>query len=70
VSTIGAGDTFNAGILYGIWRNGYSRKQIGNLGRDQWEILIRGAIAFSREVCLSYDNYLPLDYALKIRKPE
>ena len=70
VSTIGAGDTFNAGILYGIWRNGYSRKQIGNLGRDQWEILIRGAIAFSREVCLSYDNYLPLDYVVKMRKPE
>ena len=68
VSTIGAGDTFNAGILYGIWQKGYTRKQIGNLGKDQWEPLIRGAIAFSREVCLSYDNYLPVEYAEKVIK--
>jgi fructokinase len=68
VSTIGAGDTFNAGLLYGIYRKGYTREQIGRLGKDQWEELIRLAAAFSREVCLSYDNYLPLAYAEKIKK--
>ncbi|MCP4312609.1 MAG: carbohydrate kinase [Bacteroidetes bacterium] len=68
VSTIGAGDTFNAGLLYGISREGYSREAIGNLGREEWEALIRSAVSFSREVCLSYDNYLPVDFAEKIRK--
>ncbi len=63
ISTIGAGDTFNAGLLYGIWKNDYKREQIGSLDQSQWEDLIEMAIRFSREVCLSYDNYLPLEIA-------
>ena len=62
VSTIGAGDTFNAGLLYGLWKSGYKREQIKMLDQSQWEGLIRTAIQFSREVCLSYENYLPLDF--------
>jgi len=68
VSTIGAGDTFNAGILYGIYRNGYTGDQIKRLDQLQWEALIKGAIDFSREVCLSYDNYLPIEYAESVKK--
>ena len=67
VSTIGAGDTFNAGLLYGIFRNGYTREQIGFLERDSWEELIGYATAFSREVCLSYENYLPVHYAEQLK---
>lgn len=63
VSTIGAGDTFNAGLLYGIWLRDYKKKQIGELDRSQWEEIIETAIRFSREVCLSYENYLPLEIA-------
>jgi fructokinase len=63
VSTIGAGDTFNAGLLYGLWKNGYRREQINRLNQSQWEELISIAIQFSREVCLSYDNYLPTNFA-------
>lgn len=67
ISTIGAGDTFNAGLLYGISLAGYTRNQLGQLEAGQWEKLIQRAILFSREVCLSWDNYLPLEYAEKIR---
>ena len=63
VSTIGAGDTFNAGLLYGLWKNGYQREQIETLNQDQWKELISIAIQFSREVCMSYDNYLPANFA-------
>jgi fructokinase len=70
VSTIGAGDTFNAGLIYGIWKKGYSREEIGRLGRKHWEDLIRCAISFSREVCMSYDNYLPREYTETIRAME
>ncbi len=63
LSTIGAGDTFNAGLLYGIWKKGYGRQQIKMLDKSQWEEIIATAIQFSREVCLSYDNYLPQGYA-------
>jgi fructokinase len=63
ISTIGAGDTFNAGLLYGIWKNGYKKEQIANLSQGQWEELIGLAMEFSRAVCLSYDNYLPTGIA-------
>jgi fructokinase len=63
VSTIGAGDTFNAGLLYGIWKKGYGKEQISALNQSQWEELIGTAILFAREVCLSYDNYLPTEIA-------
>jgi fructokinase len=68
LSTIGAGDTFNAGLLFGIWKRDYKRKQIGLLDRSQWEELIGTAIRFSREVCLSYDNYLPLEFVEHYKK--
>jgi len=68
LSTIGAGDTFNAGLLFGIWKNGYKREQIRTLDKRQWEGLISTAIQFSREVCLSYENYLPLDFVLDFKQ--
>jgi fructokinase len=68
VSTIGAGDTFNAGLLYGLWKNGIKREQLKTLDRDTWEGLIATAIQFSRVVCLSYDNYLPMEYALHLKE--
>ena len=68
LSTIGAGDTFNAGLLYGISLEAYSRDQLANLEKHQWEALIHRAISFSREVCLSYDNYLPVDFAKEVKK--
>jgi fructokinase len=62
VSTIGAGDTFNAGLLYGLWKNGYRRDQIKTLDQGQWEELIAIAIRFSSEVCMSFENYLPQEF--------
>lgn len=67
LSTIGAGDTFNAGILYGLFRNGYSGNQIRKMGRPAWEELVKYAMEFSREVCLSYENYLPVEYARELK---
>lgn len=68
LSTIGAGDTFNAGLLYGISLGGYTRDQLEKLKCEEWETLIQRAITFSREVCLSYDNYLPVEFADKVKK--
>jgi fructokinase len=67
LSTIGAGDTFNAGLAFGIWKGGYSREEIPHLNKSQWEALLLQAIHFSREVCLSYENYLPMEEAGKWR---
>lgn len=58
VSTIGAGDNFNAGILCGLIREGVTRAELDNLPREMWDKIVETAIGFSSEVCQSYDNYI------------
>ena len=62
VSTIGAGDNFNAGFIYGLVAEGITRSCRGddlNLPDTQWQPLLKSATAFSREVCQSIFNYDP-----------
>ena len=59
VSTIGAGDNFNAGFVYGLIKYGITRANIVNgLSEQQWDQLIASAQKFSAEVCKSIDNYV------------
>ena len=59
VSTIGAGDNFNAGLLYGMIRDGITRDQLEQgLTEQQWDCLIRSGQQFSAEVCGSLQNYV------------
>jgi len=66
VSTIGAGDTFNAGIMYGIVNQSITQDMIYNLPFSVWEEMIPKAVEFSSKVCLSYDNYLTENYTQSI----
>ncbi len=63
VSTIGAGDTFNAGILYGLIKHDITREKLYDLTTDEWAVIIDYALKFSVQVCLSEENYLPAEYA-------
>ena len=64
VSTIGAGDNFNAGFVYGLLRHGITRDDIGRgLTEEQWDQLIASAQQFAANVCLSLDNYVSTDFA-------
>lgn len=55
VSTIGAGDNFNAGFLYR-----YTQMQLpptpADWTKEQWIELARTGQAFGQQVCLSYEN--------------
>jgi len=62
VSTIGAGDTFNAGLIYSIIKNNILHNDLNNLSLEKWSDLIKTAIDFSSSVCMSYDNYLSVDF--------
>ena len=63
VSTIGAGDNFNAGFLYGMLRDGITRQQIeGGLTEQQWDRLVGCAQQFSAEVCRSLYNYVSPEF--------
>ncbi len=63
VSTIGAGDNFNAGFVYGLIKYGITRENILNgLSEQQWDQLIACAQKFSAEVCKSIDNYVSPEF--------
>lgn len=65
VSTIGAGDNFNAGIVYGLIRENILKKDIPNISSDQWNRIVFHAIEFSSEVCKSLNNYISKSFAEK-----
>ena len=62
VTTIGAGDNFNAGILYGLLRDGIFREKARDLGPEDWPALVQTALRFSAEVCRSLFNYVSPDF--------
>ncbi len=70
VSTIGAGDNFNAGMITSIYQNDIRADQLGNLTEKEWEKVISTAVEFATNVCLSYENYISEKFAneLKNRK--
>ena len=70
VSTIGAGDNFNAGFLFGIIKNNIRRSDMANgMTEEQWDSVISSGLLFSKEVCSSLYNYISPEFG-KQRKQE
>lgn len=68
VSTIGAGDNFNAGFIYGLIKNGITRQHIDQgLTESQWDALVSSALDFSAECCRDIYNYVSEEYGEKMR---
>jgi fructokinase len=67
VSTIGAGDNFNAGMIAAIHKYGITRDHIAKMGEDQWQKVITSGIKFASDVCMSYENYISPEFAAKLR---
>jgi len=63
VSTVGAGDSFNAGILFGLLRARIRRQDLPTLTEKDWDSIIQCGLDFSAEVCQSYDNYISKEFA-------
>jgi fructokinase len=68
VSTIGAGDNFNAGIIYGLLKYNVGYDDVPSLKRDTWEKIIRCGMDLATEVCQSYDNYISKEFATSYSK--
>ena len=62
VSTIGAGDNFNAGIVCALVREGFTRERLQRLGAADWGRLVPTAMRFAAAVCGSLQNYVPVDF--------
>jgi fructokinase len=67
VSTIGAGDNFNAGMIASLYQNQITRAQLDKMGEERWSRVISLGVDFATDVCLSYDNYISLEFAKEIR---
>jgi len=67
VSAIGAGDTFNAGLIYGLMNQKIGKKQLKMMSKKQRADIIKCSIEFAGHVCLSYENYLSIDFVEKKR---
>ena len=66
VSTIGAGDNFNAGLVFGLLKNRIRRADLDELPEADWDKIIASGMSFSKEVCTSLDNYISKEFAEKL----
>jgi fructokinase len=67
VSTIGAGDNFNAGMITSIYRKKIKNEQLEKLNGMEWGEVISTAVAFATNVCLSYENYVSPEFANSVK---
>ena len=66
VSTIGAGDNFNAGFLYGLLQKGITRAQLATLSEKDWRELVAIGQQYSAQVCQSVYNYVDEGWRAKM----
>jgi len=66
VSTIGAGDNFNAGIIYALVRQGMTASDLPGLKQDQWDYIAGSGIRLATHVCMSYENYISREFAKEL----
>ncbi|MFP4471543.1 MAG: carbohydrate kinase family protein [Bacteroidales bacterium] len=62
-STVGAGDSFNAGLLWSLVDRQIYRSEIRKLSDAEWQSLIQTAITFGSHVCGDFDNYISTGFA-------
>ena len=66
VSTIGAGDNFNAGFVYGVYKAYGDGKELAfdKMPVEAWQPLIASGQRFSSAVCQSFDNYVDKNFSI------
>lgn len=63
LSTIGAGDNFNAGMITAIYKNNITRNDLEKMGEEKWSKVVATGVDFATDVCMSYENYIGLAFA-------
>ena len=67
VSTIGAGDNFNAGVVYGLLKYRVRRADLAELTEADWDAIIRCGMDFSADVCKSVSNSVSREFSESYR---
>ncbi len=63
VSTVGAGDNFNAGVVYGLLQRGIGREALAGLPADVWNGIINNGLDFSAHACTLIENSVDKEWA-------
>ena len=66
ISTIGAGDNFSAGTVFGLFKKLTNNLTLSNLSLADWEEIMNFGTLFASEVCASSQNYLPVEFGEKL----
>ena len=67
VSTIGAGDNFNAGIIFGLLAQGVRHDDLDTTDETTWDIIVRCGMEFAADVCRSFSNSVSPEFAASHR---
>ena len=67
VSTIGAGDNFSAGLVYGIYSNQTKGLSFKDLKIEDWKKIMESGALFAGEVCQSPENYISWEMAKEMK---
>ena len=62
-SSIGAGDNFNAGVIYGLLKSGVRHRDLDRINGDVWDEIIRYGMAFAANSCTSLNNSIAPEFA-------
>ena len=69
VSTVGAGDNFNAGLIFGLIKHGITREDLERgLAEAQWDKLIACAQAFAADCCKDIYNYVSKEFGASVQQ--
>lgn len=64
VSTIGAGDNFNAGIVFGLVVNGVKRADLDGISESTWDSIVQNGQDLAAQVCQSFNNSISKEFAI------
>lgn len=67
VSTVGAGDNFNAGIIFSLLKKGIGYDGLGTTSEQEWDEIIGNACTLASEVCMHYDNSISKAFAESVK---
>ena len=66
VSTIGAGDNFNAGVVYALMTNRIRKADVAELGERDWAKIVNMGQTLASHVCQSLNNSISKEFAKEI----
>jgi fructokinase len=66
LSTVGAGDSFNAGMIYSLIKLNIGKDDLSSIKKQEWQAIVEMGMAFGATVCETYENYISRGFAARL----